>query len=420
MMATIAITTSSGPRRSHSVAAILALMLSAIAGCDAGPRPPATALLTLASLRAGFQAAPDNPLGVGLSSVFGGGFAPGYFLASKDEIKIASAFTDGQPSAYTTTDIWVNFPEVWAQPLYVFISTGGAAAPAEHQLDLPWIVSVGTGSAFWSPYFRVSYVEVPPDTSATRFRTVRDVLDSQLPVHPGPTRLLSLLPDAAMGMEDPAHVLLPSLRAPGKIGLPVARQVWVDGLTDQQTGLDFGSDRFETDADQAIVEAPLFFFFIQDAGGAWVPLTTIPRVGGTGPPYANRPPVAPGNRPLFGSFWRLWAARLPASARIFVPQARQTEWDARNWNTAAAVLPVAQHVAALDQVAGIDAYAFRVLLDDDCLATATTLQQLAQCPWLDSQAALERQIPAGLVPSEILVTCPYVAIADQPVPRPLP
>jgi hypothetical protein len=401
---------------------IAATALLALASCDAGPRAPATAILTLGSLRAGFAAGPTEPLGVGLSRIFSGGFTPGYFLASANEIKIASAFTDGQPSAYTTTDIWVNFPEVWAQPLYIFISPGGAAAPEANRLPLPWVVSVGTASAFWSPYFRVFYVEVPPDTAPTTFHTVRAVLDSHQPMHAGSTRLLTVLPEAAQGemkLEDPAQVLLPTLRAPGKIGVPVARPIWVDGKAAQQTGLDFGPDRFETGPHQEIVEAPLFFFFVQDATGAWVPVPTIPRVGGTGPPYANRPPVAPGNRPLFGSFWRLWAVHLPATARVFVPRALRTEWETRNWK-AAAVLPIAEHAAALDGLPGIDAYAFRVLRDETCLATAATLEQLATCPWLDSQAALERHVPAGLLPSEVLVTCPYVALGDQAVPRPLP
>jgi hypothetical protein len=411
------ITTGSFVHRCARVALLLAVALAG--ACDAGPRAPSAAILTLGSLRAGFTAAPETPLGAGLSQVFSAGFAPGYFLAGQNEIKIASAFTEGQPSAYTTTDIWVNYPEVWAQPLYQFISTGGAGAPADHLLPLPWIVSVGTGSGFWSPYFRVFYVEVPPGTEDTAFRTVRAVLDSHLPIHPGPTRLMTLLPDPAMGMEDPSHVLLPSLRAPGKIGLPVARTVWVDGVTDQKIGLDFGADRFETDADQAVVEAPLFFFFSQDASGAWVPLTAIPRVGGTGPLHAGRPAIAPGNLPYFGSFWRLWAARLPASARVFVPRARRAEWQARAWNPSA-TLPIAEPAAALEGVDGVDSYAFRVLLDDACLGTATTLAQLAACPWLDSQAALERHVPAGLIPSEVLVTCPYVAIGDAAVPRPLP
>ena len=398
---------------------LFALSLGA-AACDAGPHPAAAALLTLGSLRAGYESAPADPLGVGLSSAFGGGFAPSYFLASKDQIRIASAFTEGQPSAYTTTDIWVNFPEVWAQPLYVFITSGGAAAPEQHQLPLPWVMSVGTASGFWSPFFRIFYVEVPAGTAPDAFRTVRAVLDSKLPLHAGPTRLVSLLPDPAMTMEDPAQIQLPTLRGPGKVGLPVQRPVWVDGVTDPQVGLDFGSDRFEIGAHQEIVEAPLYFFFAQDAAGTWVPLTSVPRVGGTGPAYAARPALAPGNRPLFGAFWRLWGARLPAQARIFVPRARRAEWEARN-GTQLPSLPVAEPPVGLDYPpTALDAYAFRVLLDETCLGTAASLEQLARCPWLDSQAALERHIPAGLFPSEVLVSCPYVALGDQAVPRPTP
>jgi len=112
-----------GRARTWALAITLTQSLAGLAavGCDAGPKAPAVALLTLGSLREGFAAAPTQPLGVGLSQVFRGGFPPSYFLASPNQIRIASAFTQGQPTAYTTTDIWVNFPTVWAQPLYIFI-----------------------------------------------------------------------------------------------------------------------------------------------------------------------------------------------------------------------------------------------------------------------------------------------------------
>jgi hypothetical protein len=389
-----------------------------LAACEAPtPRPP-VALVTLADLRAGLVAAPSEALGAGLSKVFPAGFPPSYFLASPSEIRIAPAFTEAQASAYISTDIWVNFPEIWAQPLYVFIAAGGAREPAAHQLPLPWVMSVGPGSAFWSPYFRVFYVEVPPDTAPTQYRTVRAILNAKLPLHEGPTRLVTFLPDPAMGPEDPSHILLPALREPGKIGLPARREVWVDGKSELQTGLDFGTDRFELGPGQVPVEQPLFFFFAEDSTGAWVPLTPIPRVGGTGPLFANQPPRAPGNRPIFGSYWRLYAVHLPSSARLFVPRPRRTEWQERSWR--APSLPVTEHPAALDVLPGIDAYAFRVLLNDACLGGAAALTDLAACPWLDSQAALERHLPSALYPSEITVTCPYVAHAGEAVPPPGP
>ncbi len=395
---------------------LVALFLAGVA-CEAGAPAPGAALLTLGGLRTAFLRSPTEPVAAGLSRVFSAGFPPAYFLASKDEIRIAPAFTEGLPSAYITTDIWVNFPKIWAQPLYVFVAPGNPRDPEANLLPLPWIAGVGSASAFWSPYFRITYVEVPRDTPPDRFATVRDVLAARLPMHPGPTRLVTLLPDAAMAPEDPGRSLLPTLQ--GRIGLPVRRQVIVEGKPAPQAALDFGSDRFVIEAGDVIAEEPLFFFFGRNDAGQSVPLTPVPRVGGTGPIGAGREPVAPGNRPRFGSLWRLWAVHLPASARIFVPRPRRAEWEARSWG-AQPNLAIAESSAALDALPGIDSFAFRVLLDEGCLANAATTAALDACPWLDSQERLERHLSHALESSEILVACPFVAYAGAPVPPPSP
>ena len=143
-----------------------------------------------------------------------------------------------------------------------------------------------------------------------------------------------------------------------------------------------------------------------------MPLTNLPRVGGTGPLFERRPAIAPGNRPRFGSNWRLWAVRLPASARLFVPPDRGDEWEARSPRGGLGGHPAAGGAAARRALRRLrprlDRHAYKVLLDGGCLAGPTlTLEQLAACPWLDSQEALERLLPAALVPSEILVACPF-------------
>ena len=74
----------------------------------------------------------------------------------------------------------------------------------------------------------------------------------------------------------------------------VARKVWVEGEPEPMDAVDFGPDRFEWNDRREVVEQPLFFFFFRDKDGRWKPIGELPRIGGTGPPFARRPGPAPG------------------------------------------------------------------------------------------------------------------------------
>ena len=411
-----------GITRSRSLLSAF-LLGPVLLGCGEAPSgAPPTALLTLSALRAAYDVAPDTPVGPGLSAVFKGGFPPSYFLGAPDQVRIAPAYTEGQQTAYITTDIWVNFPVVWSQALYVFVSVWNPQAPELGRLPIPPVMAVGEKSAFWTPFWRVYYVQVPADTPTDRYRTVRDVLatDPPLPMFRGPSAVLSLTPPGGMVPTDPATLVLPELRSADKVGLPPLRTVWVDGQDQPRQALDFGIDRFEQNSEYEILDQPLFFFFTLGADGTWQPLLDIPRVGGTGPQFENRPPIAPGNHPLYGSFWRLWAVFLPAGAKVFVPPHRVAEWQAVvGAKTALPIATFPQGAAAASLApAEMDAHAFKVLLDETCLAGATDAASLAACPFLDSQTQLERLLPSALFPSEVLVACPFVSHAGAPVPPP--
>jgi hypothetical protein len=113
--------------------------------------------------------------------------------------------------------------------------------------------------------------------------------------------------------------------------------------------------------------------------------------------------------------------RLPASARIFVPASQVPAWEARNAGWAGPKLDLARLPATLDRPELAEALApftFQVLLDDTCLAAADDVTDLAACPFLNSQAALEKYLPTALWASEVLVTCPFMAYANKPVPSP--
>jgi hypothetical protein len=389
-----------------------------LSACAAPPGDrPAAAVVTLSTLQAAYEAGADQPFGVGLSRVFAGGFPPSYFLASPDQIRIAPAYTQGQQTAYMTTDIWVNFPVIWVQPLYIFVSGWDAVAPAPQVLDLPWVFTVGPDSPFWSPFHRVTYVQVPVDTPPDRYRSVRSILGDRLPLFAGPTRLVTLLPNAEMGPEEPTRFLLPELRQSDRIARPQRRQGWLDRDGRQLFALDFGESRFQYNERDEILEQPLFFFFGRDADGRWSPYTTIPRVGGTGPLFSNRPALAPGNRPLFGSLWRLHAVNVPPTARVFVPRERRPEWEARNGGPGLGPPTVDAPAALVATTAELDEHAFKVLLDETCLARpGLTVADLTACPWLDSQAAIERHLGQAIYPSEILVACPYLSFGGTAVP----
>jgi hypothetical protein len=415
-------------QRGALTAAGAALSLLLAAGCEApgaATSPPA-ALVTLGTLRAAYQADPGQPLGVGLDRIFAAGFPPAYFLRSADEIRVAPAYTQGRPSAYMTTDIWVNFPVVWVQPMYVFVSGWDGQPAKAHLHDVPPILSVGPGSAFFSPFWRVYYVEVPSRQQAEQYRSVRQILNDRLRIFPGPGRLTTVLPASSMGAQSATEdFALPALRpalpadpgspgGPSKIGQPRRAKARIDGSEELVDVLEFGDDRFEWNDRYEVLEAPLFFFFRKDSEGAWVPITELPRVGGTGPLFARRPAVFPGNRPLFGSLWRLWAVHLPLTARLFVPPAHREVWEARDRLWGALEVPIAdlpEEIATRDD---LDAHAFKVLANESCLHQPEDFPD--RCAWLDSQQAIETHLPTALFASEVLVHCPYLAYAGAPVP----
>jgi hypothetical protein len=420
-------------------ALLTCLPLAFAAGCESPPTKPPAALVTMATL----AAMPETAgFGAGLDRLFSGGFERNYFLA-KGRIRVATAFTERASSAYITTDLWANFPGVWIQPVYILKSSD----PNE---KAQWVFSVDENSRFYSPFWQIFNVTVPPG-SANRYTSVRAILNAGFPITPGRGTLSALVPDGVSpeAVEAPdadpfAHAFLAT--QPGLTNTdailkgsyrPHVDNGWVDGRLRQF--IDFGVDRFEWTDDGEIVEAPLFFFFTQQ-NGAWVPITDLPRVGGTGPLFARRPPVAPNNRPVFGSFWRLWAARVPSTARVFVPAALQASWDAHVMRDHHPELPEVDLPASADTSdaalqAAITRHAFSVMASDGCLnpkqetddagapvpPPPITAAVLDGCPWLDSQAALETHLTRdNLVPSEILVSCPYLAFDNKPVPFAVP
>src|SRR5262245_38996167 len=46
-----------------------------------------------------------------------------------DTLKVVPALSEGQPAAYVTTELWINYDEVWLQPGYLQVTDPASADP---------------------------------------------------------------------------------------------------------------------------------------------------------------------------------------------------------------------------------------------------------------------------------------------------
>ena len=268
-------------------------------------RPPAApaAWVTLSTLAGAYQTDPERPIGAGLDPVFTDGFPASYFLSAPDRIRMASVFTEGQPGAYMTTDVWVNFPVIWLQPLYVFVSAWNEQPPRNSWVTtMPWVATVGDKSAFWSPFWRVYYVLVPADTPPDRYRSTHDILSAGLPIFPGQARLLTLTPpEAIAARRSLVDLCCPSCACPRRwAGRVPSRSGWKASpisawpSTSARTASSGTSDTRSSSSRCSSSSS-------RTRRASGLPLTNLPRVGGTGPLFERRP----GDR-----------ARQPAALRV--------------------------------------------------------------------------------------------------------
>jgi hypothetical protein len=275
---------------------------------------------------------------------------------------------------------------------------------------------VGTRTRFYSPYWQVIYVTVPAGTAPDKLRSAKDVLDSRYPLTEGPGTFCSLAPEEVHLAEAQGA---PGSQRPlfGDRVVAGYRAGWVEG--EQVWYIDFGRNRFTWSEDyQTIDEAALFDLVVRGPDGNLASLG-LPRVGGTGPFRSNTPARVQGNRPQFGALWRLHRALLPAGAGVFVPSARaglrQAVLAAANQLATPAEISLVPPIAPQNE-ARADAieYTLRAAVNPACFQDVAGFPQ--SCRWLDSQAAVEREIPAALVEdSGLLFSCPFLAYANQEI-----
>ena len=376
-----------------------ALLAGGLAACDA-PHAATPRLWTVADVQAIYPGGENGQGAVATDAGLPGGVKVDKIFDSTDESKLFARATiaDGYNAAYLTTEVWSHFDEVWLQPMYIPATVESDGTLKSLSTDgSTWIFSVGPGSRFYSPFWQMVYVEVQPGTP--QLTSVRQVLDGKYPLHFGPGRTVSLLPD---GVSPP---------------LPLtAGTAWVDGAP--TSFVDFGKQTFTWNADAVIDELPIFVFLMRKADGTLV-APDIPTVAGTGPLGSRGPPppvVNDQNR--YVTYWRIYTVTLPASARVFDPL------DERKLGEAGVprIMSYAPIAAGYSETVGW--VALNPGGEDGvggCFGTNGLLEphlntNPGHCIWLDSQAAIEDNVDRSAIQrTDVTVTCPFIRVNNADV-----
>jgi hypothetical protein len=405
------------------------LTLSLASAACGGPAPAPHRLWTMADLQFESRRADcDNPAGLPCN----------YFVrtaSDHDYLVFKLAFAESQPMAYMTTDFWANYDRIWLQPMYFLVTKWDQEAPLTNRLKeadgvtpAGPIFSVGTGSAFYSPFWSVFYVEVPAGTSPGTYTSARQLFEGGLIMHRGANRFASIRPATVQlpskdeikaiyeqrspdQSDDNLTVTVNDYLAPlAQLRMgetePLDRVIksatsgsgWLDGAPVGY--VDFGPDNFVADAAQLVQDVPLFVFTHRVDSGA-VELLGAPNVGGVGEPFTGSVGrVSPGGRPQFGGLWRLWLVNVPRTARMFD----------RLQATGAADGEVP--VIFKDRLSRV------ALNGESCFAELKDTQGMTDsCVWLDSQDALERNlVPSAFTRTGLQPACPLVMWKRQAVP----
>jgi hypothetical protein len=344
--------------------AAVAIALAGAGACGQGSVPPQPWLYTVAGLQA---LAASGQTSVASDATLPGGIPLAQILKTDGTLVVRPALADQYAASFVTTEVWVGYPQVWVQPMYVPVSgwVNGAPAVITDAATGAWkpVYSVGPDSGFYSPFWQLFYFDAPAGTTADTFTSVKQILDAGLPLHEAGGWTIPIVPADLTWTGSAA----------------IAETGWVDGGA--VSTLDFGERLFTWNRDGNVVdEVPLFLFVTRDPDGQLV-VPDLPPVAGTGPIGSGGPaPPASGTQPLYSSYWRLYTVEIPASAVVFPPAA-----------------------AALNPE-----YAGRLVTTPDCLADPNDVDPEA-CSYLDSQRAIERGVAREAIrATDVTVTAPFV------------
>jgi hypothetical protein len=379
------------------------LLAGALAACDA-PRPAPPKLFTLFDVKALYDRGAQGSDAIATAAGLPGGVAIGSLLDPMNlQLAVQRSWAESYATAYATTEVWAGFPEIWLQPMYVPIHGWKDGVPQRVLGDdgnAHPIFSVGPKSAFYSPFWQVFYVDVPPEIVDGSLTSVRQVLAAGHPVYPsGGSWVAALSPEPLI--LDPA--------ATTDAGAFAAGTGWLDGAPIDYAR--FPGAPFGWNADGVVTEVPIFHFVFPDRDGNPV-APAIPTVMGTGPLFSRTPPPldAMGRRSgKYSAYWRVYTVTLPPAARVVAPASTPQAGDLRSALEMAGVATDLRYDASF---AGMDVSDLlgRVVLDPECFMDINQADPHGgSCVYLDSQIAIEDNLGRGAItPTDITVTCPLV------------
>lgn len=382
----------------------LVVLGGALAGCDV-PRPPSPQLWTLFDVQSLYADGADGTSAIATGAGLPGGVALGSMLNHDDPsvMTVQPAFAEGYPVGYVTTEVWSYFDEIWAQPMYVPV-TGWSGGKAQEVSEHP-IFTVGTGSRFYSPFWRMIYVEAPDGVA----KSAREILDGKYPLHPAGGWMAALTPpDVGLGA-------MPSPPSGGA----VMGTGWLDGA--EAPFVKFPVAPFGIGPDEVIEEVPIFHFVFVTDDGTWV-APPIPPVLGTGPLYSQTPaPVDDLGVPTakYSAYWRVYDVVVPSAARVFAPEGSAIDTALVNAHLAVSAKGYGDQLLDPANSTAVNDLLGRILFNEACLDTlVNATPSPGPCRYLDSQHAIETMVPqTAIVRTDVTVTCPLVSLNNRTAVR---
>ena len=381
----------------------LLLSLALLGACEPSDSARAPHVWSLIEIDEAFRA--NQPVLAG--DTFRNGLPAATFLEANADgttrPRVLPAFAEASAAAYVVGEMWTNYKEVWLQPWYSLVTAWDSKAPSANRLKdkdgkpAPAIYDVDVDSTFYSPFWRVLWVVVPPDTQVDTYTTSRQLLNAGLPIYEGPPWIYSMRPEGmTLGETKPTHPLLGS-----EVGtMAMGPQAWIEGT--QKPSLNLGGNNFTYTATDVVNEVALFWFVRRGAapetGSEW------PAVVGTGPLGTRNPAEVVGNKPRFGGLCRLHLAAVPPTAAPFDPAV----------STQAAEALTKANLDPATYRGRVALNATKIAMTDTACFDDPMFPQ--SCIWLDSQAAVENRVGvANIMPTEVLMTCPFVSYAGKAV-----
>jgi hypothetical protein len=405
--------------RARAVA--LVLLAAGLAGCGLPAAPAHPRLWTLFDLD---RLAKTGDVALAPDGGIPGGVPVSHFLQADGadfSLTLSDAWTEGQPAAYLTTELWSGYNEVWVQPQYVPVNGWSAEGvpqlandPADGKVHP--IFGVGPGTAFYAPYWQQIFFDVPVGASLADFRSSRQVIESGVTLHPAGAVVCPLAPPGSLG--PPTH----DSPLPGQplVGSLQKLSGWVDGQPVDYVRL--GAGTFRWDASRAVQELPLFTFTMHDTNGGIRRIDGAPSVGGTGPIGAGAPADVAGAtvpaQPKYGALWRAYTVTVPVSARVFAPP-REELTALTGLLGEANAGPTYSDAAMTGPLDAIAPWVGRVAVNPgDCFPNVGVdpANPAGNCVWLDSQRAIEREIDGEWIRrTDLLLNCPFASFNGKAV-----